>query len=712
MAPMWEQIRGTNYSTMGRAVSGVVHYSNGSRQAVFHTPTDTWRYENDSGEPTFIENPENRWSRAEDGVMIHAVKSPHTMYAVMGSTPSLLLRAYHAFPPPTGHGLDQQRFVDPVVTGQVTVRGRTGWEVTGRDQHSGEAIAYVFDAELGVALRWQHGDDWMELENPVLDEVFADDLFTWTGPSRPEADEMAKHYREHEEKQRALAAIPQAVPTWLPTEIVASPMSGDPRTSELSLSIHGQTPHFTLRRWLNAIGEPTLEFPNDGTPERYRQEVGDWTYEIRSYQEIDQADCVRIVESIIPVDPPDRDPADITAEIETEESDRREAEVREALGTGRILADYLDHESLFIRTDFTEDTAWRDIAVAAMAEDAEFPAYLTCIDNREYDGLTVAGLLGIIGEPPPYYVFLVDAETVRNPESPIAAVYTGPDDPDRPRGRFFRIVPSEIAGAANNWSIANMDFEDFADSADEDGVFRGFPEPARPVEEVTTREIAQWIEGDLTTDALRALHAEFDGRKYPYPVQLFAADLSEVHAETLGVNGSKFPGSRFLGYDDFLAATSRGGTALRGSVPGHQENWIFLLDSDSHRPIAAYRVTYQPYTPPAGEEPRTKTVEVPFVNREHVSLASLTDDDDLIARDIVQRAIVAEAARLHPDATIIGGEPVLARIPRLEGFNIGAHVKIDDELVFFVAIVTDVDDEFIVLEVPREGMRIVGPGES
>jgi hypothetical protein len=36
-------------------------------------------------------------------------------------------------------------------------------------------------------------------------------------------------------------------------------------------------------------------------------------------------------------------------------------------------------------------------------------------------------------------------------------------------------LPSQIQAIENNLSIANMDFEDFADSVDADGVFRGFP---------------------------------------------------------------------------------------------------------------------------------------------------------------------------------------------------------------------------------------------
>jgi len=44
------------------------------------------------------------------------------------------------------------------------------------------------------------------------------------------------------------------------------------------------------------------------------------------------------------------------------------------------------------------------------------------------------------------------------------------------RGRTFRAIPSQIQGIKNNLSIANMDFFEFADNVDADGIFRGFPE--------------------------------------------------------------------------------------------------------------------------------------------------------------------------------------------------------------------------------------------
>ena len=41
-------------------------------------------------------------------------------------------------------------------------------------------------------------------------------------------------------------------------------------------------------------------------------------------------------------------------------------------------------------------------------------------------------------------------------------------------GRTFRVIPTEAWGVQNNLPIANMDFSEFADRVDPDGIFRGF----------------------------------------------------------------------------------------------------------------------------------------------------------------------------------------------------------------------------------------------
>jgi hypothetical protein len=603
---------------------------------------------------------------------------------------------------------------------QVTVRGSDGWEVTPTDPHSAEQVTYVIDAELGVASRWHYGDQWMELEDPVLDEEFDADLFRWSGPSRPAADDMARMLRDQQEREQALAGIAPAVPTWSPTTITTTPQSGDPRTGELTLAVRVQAPSFTLRRWVTAIGEPEVTWPNDQTPARHRQSAGDWTYEIRSYEEMRTEDCERIIESIVHVDPPERDAADIVAEMDREKHDRREAEIRDMLGTGRVLTDHLTGESLLVRTDFSDDAAWREVALAVMAPvdqggDMEFEAALTCVDNRDHDGWSVEQLLSALGDPPPYYVFVVDTETVQNPEHPIAVVETAEDDPDRPRGKTFRVVPSEMWSIENNLSIANMDFDDFADSVDPDGVFRGFPEPVQPVAHVTTQDMAGWIVDDLHTDSLRRFHQEIDGWKYPYPIQLFEAEMADVHAQLLAPDHSDRADAALIGHDEFREVTARGGPALHGSVPVHGAHWSFLLDVESHRPLAAYRLEFLPPTDnpvQPTDVPQSAVLEVPFISPEVVSLSSLTDDDDLVDREAVRRALTAEAVRLHGAELIGHVEPALRRIPRLEGFSIGCSVQIGGDPRFYVAVVTAVENEFVIREVPPEGLRVVVAGQA
>jgi len=44
-------------------------------------------------------------------------------------------------------------------------------------------------------------------------------------------------------------------------------------------------------------------------------------------------------------------------------------------------------------------------------------------------------------------------------------------------GRTFRAIASEVPSTEASLFVANMDFHDFADSVDHDGVFRGFPRP-------------------------------------------------------------------------------------------------------------------------------------------------------------------------------------------------------------------------------------------
>lgn len=130
-------------------------------------------------------------------------------------------------------------------------------------------------------------------------------------------------------------------------------------------------------------------------------------------------------------------------------------------------------ESLVLRTDFSNDTAWEMVCAAIRApvtwRGLQFQAYVECVSDRAFEGVTPEQLASI--QTDYSFVFLVDSTTITHPEHPILVV-----DLFEEPGRAFRVIPSEAWGVENNLSIANMDFIDFVDTVDDDGVFRGFEE--------------------------------------------------------------------------------------------------------------------------------------------------------------------------------------------------------------------------------------------
>ena len=129
--------------------------------------------------------------------------------------------------------------------------------------------------------------------------------------------------------------------------------------------------------------------------------------------------------------------------------------------------------SLVIRTDFSDDSAWEHICHLLQQPQTShgFQASVECISDPSVSGLqpeNVAAVLPPDAQRP--FVFLVDAEALRDPEHAVLVV----DLLEEP-GRTFRVIPSEAWGVENNLRIANADFADFANATDPRGVFRGFP---------------------------------------------------------------------------------------------------------------------------------------------------------------------------------------------------------------------------------------------
>jgi hypothetical protein len=125
-------------------------------------------------------------------------------------------------------------------------------------------------------------------------------------------------------------------------------------------------------------------------------------------------------------------------------------------------------DSLVLRTDFSTDSGWESVCEAISAPVGEFQAQLSCVSDPAFDGFTMESLLGL-KHGDHGYVFIVDHVTLTDPDMPVLVV----DLEDEP-GRSFRVVPSQMWSVENNLSLANMDFSEFAERVDENGVFRGF----------------------------------------------------------------------------------------------------------------------------------------------------------------------------------------------------------------------------------------------
>jgi hypothetical protein len=129
--------------------------------------------------------------------------------------------------------------------------------------------------------------------------------------------------------------------------------------------------------------------------------------------------------------------------------------------------------SLLVRTDFTSDDAWREVRDQALRGSGEgFRAYLEPVSDPAFGGARWEEVKAAVpadehGAP---VLFIAGSTTLTRPGHPVLVVDLLDDD-----RRPFRCIPPELRGIDVNLNIANVDWAEFADAADENGVFRGFP---------------------------------------------------------------------------------------------------------------------------------------------------------------------------------------------------------------------------------------------
>lgn len=127
--------------------------------------------------------------------------------------------------------------------------------------------------------------------------------------------------------------------------------------------------------------------------------------------------------------------------------------------------------SLVVRTSFADARAWADaLSVVMPKNDEGFRTYVEVVDDNAWVGAEWEQVrrAALATDEQAAVLFIVDSAALE-PGYPVLVVDLG-DLAHEP----FRCVASEVWGVDNDLNMANMDWEEFADMAESDGVFRDF----------------------------------------------------------------------------------------------------------------------------------------------------------------------------------------------------------------------------------------------
>ena len=138
---------------------------------------------------------------------------------------------------------------------------------------------------------------------------------------------------------------------------------------------------------------------------------------------------------------------------------------------GRVAGLPSTEASLLVRTDFSDDPAWERTRAASLREnDDGFRAHLHVVDDASLREATWQDLAQAVRalERHAWVLFVADAAALSG-EHPVQVV-----DVSRAARPPFRCVASELWAVDSNLNLANMEWEDFADNVESDGVYRGY----------------------------------------------------------------------------------------------------------------------------------------------------------------------------------------------------------------------------------------------
>jgi hypothetical protein len=124
--------------------------------------------------------------------------------------------------------------------------------------------------------------------------------------------------------------------------------------------------------------------------------------------------------------------------------------------------------TFLFRTDFTKPDVWRELVQAINKPSPEgFFAYVTLIDDPSLAGYAADALTKKVNGHHAIF-FVADTTTMEHRDRPILCInLLASQQP-------FRVIPSRLWSVENNLSLSNMDYEEFSDAVDAEGIFRGF----------------------------------------------------------------------------------------------------------------------------------------------------------------------------------------------------------------------------------------------
>jgi hypothetical protein len=131
-----------------------------------------------------------------------------------------------------------------------------------------------------------------------------------------------------------------------------------------------------------------------------------------------------------------------------------------------------------VRVDFSDEAAWASVRAALLApadDGSGYEAKLAFVDWPALSGRAGEELEAEVPRdyPSSYehpFMVVVDAVAIKSAGYPVLLVDLSEDE----TSGSFRAIAREVAAIEANLTLANMDFSEFADSVEEDGVFRGF----------------------------------------------------------------------------------------------------------------------------------------------------------------------------------------------------------------------------------------------